>query len=468
MNQAWTGGALSSVLGLWQSNFTKRFDNSWWRSACLRCGGLISQARDAVLDPLGTCVTFEHWCCPACGEWDEIRTFSQRLEWSGRDDGREWQVAVDGDLMVVNSLNVDPSPFASSWLFGVSSDDGDVNEFLEWRSTYGPVKKGEQLWLPKSAVAGENAARLASYAGFLVVCTETLPEPLPFSRPQPQRAVLELATPAEGEFRVVGERPTGVCFDEDGRMWTASRFGVRQTLVTEGSELAEFRAPKLLRPGWIANRDGTIVASDPLARRVWRFTVGSDTQFELLAGTGERLGSSQVVASLIVVASIVYMGVVLGALTAVIAGLGISLVTAAGVARYVREAVPATLVRLRKPTGVAITDSGEVLISDAVTGRVLAGTSAGMLSTRVGASWRRLGRTSWAAAAVRLRGPAGLALSDEGDLYVAESHGHRVICVDSAGNSRQFAGTGRRRGGGDGVPSATARLGQPTGVSCDT
>jgi len=35
------------------------------------------------------------------------------------------------------------------------------------------------------------------------------------------------------------------------------------------------------------------------------------------------------------------------------------------VARYVREAVPATLVRLRKPTGVAITDSGEVLISDA-------------------------------------------------------------------------------------------------------
>jgi len=40
-----------------------------------------------------------------------------------------------------------------------------------------------------------------------------------------------------------------------------------------------------------------------------------------------------------------------------------------------------------------------------------------------------------------------------------------VICVDSAGNSRQFAGTGRRRGGGDGVPSATRRFGQPTGLA---
>jgi len=190
VNQAWTGGALSSVLGLWQSNFTKRFDNSWWRSACLRCGGLISQARDAVLDPLGTCVTFEHWCCPACGEWDEIRTFSQRLEWSGRDDGREWQVAVDGDLMVVNSLNVDPSPFASSWLFGVSSDDGDVNEFLEWRSTYGPVKKGSSYGC-RSLRRRRERGGLASYAGSGCMHRD-LARAIAILTPQPQRAVWSL------------------------------------------------------------------------------------------------------------------------------------------------------------------------------------------------------------------------------------------------------------------------------------
>ena len=68
-----------------------------------------------------------------------------------------------------------------------------------------------------------------------------------------------------------------------------------------------------------------------------------------------------------------------------------------------------------------------------------------------------------AATAARLGGPKGLALADDGSLYVADTENHVIRRIDRTGIMTTVLGTGARGSGPDGDPRACA-LSRPHGV----
>ncbi len=69
------------------------------------------------------------------------------------------------------------------------------------------------------------------------------------------------------------------------------------------------------------------------------------------------------------------------------------------------------------------------------------------------------------AAKAQLAGPAGLALAEDGTLYVADTLNHVIRVVTTDGNINTLAGRGIAGYGGDGGPAIGALLHNPTGLA---
>ena len=63
--------------------------------------------------------------------------------------------------------------------------------------------------------------------------------------------------------------------------------------------------------------------------------------------------------------------------------------------------------------------------------------------------------------------PYGVAVDDQGNLYIADTENHRIRKVDTDGIITTFAGTGEEGFGGDGGPATEAKLDWPSGVAVD-
>jgi len=87
-----------------------------------------------------------------------------------------------------------------------------------------------------------------------------------------------------------------------------------------------------------------------------------------------------------------------------------------------------------------------------------------LISTVAGSGW--IGDHGPATQAI-LRQPGGVAADGNGNIYVAETGGHRVRKVDRSGAITTLAGTGAAGFSGDGGPAAQAQLASPYGVTAD-
>jgi len=67
----------------------------------------------------------------------------------------------------------------------------------------------------------------------------------------------------------------------------------------------------------------------------------------------------------------------------------------------------------------------------------------------------------------KLNFPAGLALSADGTLYVAETANNVVRAIGTDGRIRTVVGTGRPGDAGDGGPAIDAQLSGPSGLGID-
>jgi uncharacterized protein (TIGR03437 family) len=132
----------------------------------------------------------------------------------------------------------------------------------------------------------------------------------------------------------------------------------------------------------------------------------------------------------------------------------------------------ATKANLGAPSGLAVDNAGNVYIADATLGRVRKVDSNGIISTFVGGGSGADGGP--AASAASLQGPLGLALDNQGNLYIAEAlsatatTGFRVRKVDTSGNISTVAGGNGLGFSGDGGPALNAQLGQPQGLVVDS
>jgi sugar lactone lactonase YvrE len=119
---------------------------------------------------------------------------------------------------------------------------------------------------------------------------------------------------------------------------------------------------------------------------------------------------------------------------------------------------------LERPQSLALDGSGGLLIADLLGHRLFRlDLATGTLSVVAGTGIAGTSPDGTAAAQSPLSGPAGVAVGEDGRIFVAERGGHRVRVV-AGGAIRTIAGTGDAGATGDGGPATTARLSLPAGI----
>ena len=118
---------------------------------------------------------------------------------------------------------------------------------------------------------------------------------------------------------------------------------------------------------------------------------------------------------------------------------------------------PAVLALLRSPSGVAVDGSGNLYIADRENLRIRKVDSAGTITTVAGAGERGSPFDTGSAIQTQLRDPAGVAVDNAGNLYIADSGRGRIFKVDSTGTITIVAGG----------TALEDQIGRPTSVAVD-
>ncbi|MDE0105484.1 MAG: hypothetical protein OXN89_24165 [Bryobacterales bacterium] len=149
--------------------------------------------------------------------------------------------------------------------------------------------------------------------------------------------------------------------------------------------------------------------------------------------------------------------------------------TVAGTGRsdFSGDGGPATSAELSFPFAVAVDATGNLYIADRGNHRVRMVDAAGVITTVAGS--RQAGPTNGAfggdggpATSAQLNSPAGIAVDAVGNLYIADRGNHRVRMVGPSGEITTLAGTGDEGFGGDGGPPTSALLSSPAAVAVTT
>jgi len=137
-----------------------------------------------------------------------------------------------------------------------------------------------------------------------------------------------------------------------------------------------------------------------------------------------------------------------------------------GVAGFAGDGGTAAAAQLNSPFGLALDSRNLYISGDNRVRRVDLAT--GIITTLAGTGMAGFSGDGGPGAAAQLNRPFGLAIGS-GNLYIAESVGHRVRKVDLAtGIITTFAGTGMAGFSGDGGPATAAQLNYLRGVAFDS
>jgi len=143
----------------------------------------------------------------------------------------------------------------------------------------------------------------------------------------------------------------------------------------------------------------------------------------------------------------------------------INTVAGTGIEGYGGDGAAATAAQLDTPSGVAVDGSGNLYIADSHNHRIRK-VSAGIITTIAGTGTPGFSGDGGAATAAELSLPSGVAVDATGNVYIADTNNHRIREV-SGGNITTIAGDGEELYAGDGGSATSAALDSPTGVAVD-
>ena len=134
--------------------------------------------------------------------------------------------------------------------------------------------------------------------------------------------------------------------------------------------------------------------------------------------------------------------------------------------------VPAFEADLRGPAGMAVDGQGNLYIADNFNARIRRVDTRGIITTVAGNGELGYSGDGGPAVQAQLLLPHDVAVDGAGNLYIADTNNNRIRRVDTRGIITTFAGTGDpgvTSGGysGDGGPAGQAQLNGPTGVAVD-
>jgi sugar lactone lactonase YvrE len=146
----------------------------------------------------------------------------------------------------------------------------------------------------------------------------------------------------------------------------------------------------------------------------------------------------------------------------------ITTVAGTGAPGYGGDGDKAKTAVLNSPYGVAADGRGSVFIADTYNHRIRKLDSTGLISTVAGTGVPGDAGDGKQATEAQLNTPHAVAVDDQGALYIADTHNHRIRKVDSGGTISTIAGNGIEGYAGDGSAAVSASLNCPHGVAVDS
>jgi serine/threonine-protein kinase len=126
---------------------------------------------------------------------------------------------------------------------------------------------------------------------------------------------------------------------------------------------------------------------------------------------------------------------------------------------------PATSATFAEPRGVAVSRDGELYIADRYHATVRVVTKDGTIGRFAGTGKPGSTGDDGPASRAKLHEPNGVAVGPDGSVYIADSEENRVRRVDTDGTITTVAGTGKAGFSGDDGPATGARLSWPSGIA---
>ena len=146
-----------------------------------------------------------------------------------------------------------------------------------------------------------------------------------------------------------------------------------------------------------------------------------------------------------------------------------TIATIAGTDAGSRDGGPAAEALLTFPYGVAVDDQGNLYIADTENHRIRRVDTDGIITTFAGTGEEGFGGDGGPATEAKLDWPSGVAVDADGTVYIADQENERIRKIDTDGIITTFAGSGsyNYKGEEDGIPAIEASLNWPTGVAVD-
>ena len=144
-------------------------------------------------------------------------------------------------------------------------------------------------------------------------------------------------------------------------------------------------------------------------------------------------------------------------------------VTAAGngVPGDAGEGGPARLAQLNKPSACALNSAGDLFIADTWNHRIRKVDPSGVISTVAGTGALGFSGDEGPATAAGIDTPHGVAVDDNGDIFIADTGNNRIRLVTPDGVIHTIAGQDAAPFGGDGGPALSAQINAPGGLFLD-
>ena len=128
----------------------------------------------------------------------------------------------------------------------------------------------------------------------------------------------------------------------------------------------------------------------------------------------------------------------------------------------------ATKAGMNRPYSVVVDKAGNIYIADTYNDAVRkVAASSGIMSTFAGKGTQGLGGDGGGATGALMDTPTALVLDPAGNLYIADTNNHRIRKVGTDGNISTFAGNGQAASSGDGGPATSAAMNSPEGLAID-
>ena len=145
----------------------------------------------------------------------------------------------------------------------------------------------------------------------------------------------------------------------------------------------------------------------------------------------------------------------------------ISTVAGTGVAGFSGDGGPAARAQLRQPHSIVFDRDGTLLICDIGNQRIRRlHLDTGVIETWAGTGVAGDTPDGAPVTGTPLRGPRTMAMTSNGDLFLALREGNAILRIDAATRTfHRVAGTGEQGYAGDGGPALAAKLGGPKGLA---